>query len=205
VVLAGILLPFALACASQQTPDPADPHRYRLSGSGTHWDVVGEDRVLDDLMPRYPEFFALILDPSHTEEPDLLVLRDDLERQPVDRRNYDALNSIAIGYFELNYRGETLRGERGFLSAGFHTAKLVAVPWRAYGDIEDPDLRDAILDFFEDVASGEKLGSSATRGRITAIVASLEPKETDEKRRIRIRRVVRQLSEATPSAEASPF
>ena len=32
--------------------------RYRLANSGTHWGVVGRDRVLDDLRPRYPDYFA---------------------------------------------------------------------------------------------------------------------------------------------------
>ena len=45
-----------------------DPMRYRLAHSGTHWDRVGEDRVLEDLQPRYPDFFAVVLDPSHTGE-----------------------------------------------------------------------------------------------------------------------------------------
>jgi hypothetical protein len=189
--LAGLAL--VLACAS--APE-AHPDRYRLARSGTHWDVVGEDRVLEDLRPRYPDFFVVVLDPSRSHEPDLRPLRDDLEHEPVDRRNYDALNAVAIAYFELNYRGEAARERAavGFLSAGFRAAKLVAVPWRAYGEIQEPRLRDAILDFFEDVASGEKLGSARTRSRLTRIVGSLERKESDPARLARIHDLVERLA-----------
>ncbi len=190
-----------LGCTSPP-PEP-DPLRYRLAGSGSHWDVVGDDRVLDDLQPRYPKFFAVLLDPSRSDEPDLLELREDLEHAPVDRRNYDALNAIAIAYYEMNYRGEAsrLRANVEFLSAGFRAAKIVAVPWRAYGEIADPELRDAILDFFADVASGEKLATRRTRGRITRIVASLEPKEPDGGRRERIRDILRTLEAAERESE----
>lgn len=165
-----------------------DPLRYRLAESGTHWDRVGSDRVLEDLRPRYPEYFAVVLDPARSDEPPVRTLRDDLERRPVDRRNYDALNALAIGYFELNYRSETFRDEAGlgFLSGGFRTAKLLAVPWRAYGEIEDPRLRDAILDFYEDAGTSAKLGASATAGRLMGIVGSLAAKEPDHRRRRRI-------------------
>ena len=174
---------------------PPVAERYRLSGSGTHWDVAGDDRVLDDLMPRYPDFFELILDPARGDDPDLLELRDDLEREPADRRNYDALNALAIAYFEINSRGESQRDAPGmsFMGQGFRAAKIVAVPWRAYSEIVTPRLRDAILDFFEDVASGEKLATQRTRGRITRIVASLEKKETDPGRLKRIRTMVASL------------
>lgn len=180
------------ACAA-----PPDPLRYRLSNSGEHWDVAGHDRVLDDLRPHYPDFFRVVLDPSRSDEADLLELRDDLERVPVDRRNYDALNAIAIAYFELNHRSEDSRNGQGleFLSAGMRAAKLVAVPWRAYGEIEDPRLRDAILDFFADVASGEKSATRRTRGRIVRVVSSLEPKEPDPTRRARIRAILLTLQE----------
>ena len=187
----------ALACAS-------DPQRYRLTGSGTAWDVAGEDRVLEDVQPRYPAFFEIVLDPARSDEPDLLAVREDLEHVPVDRRNYDALNAVAIAYFEINYRGERSRGgqDMAFLTAGFRAAKLVAVPWRAYGDISEPRLRDAILDFFADVASGEKLASRRTRVRVTRIVASLERKEPDPERRERILSILHTLEAAQVEAEA---
>ena len=46
----------------------------------------------------------------------------------MDQRNFDALNALAIGYFELNFRAEAERG-RGFdfLSGSFRTAKLLAI------------------------------------------------------------------------------
>lgn len=185
VLLAGLSI--VLAGCLDASPDPL---RYRLANSGTHWDAVGEDRVLEDLWPRYPEFFANLTDPRHQEELDLRPLRADLEHRPVDRRNYDALNAVAIGYFELNYRAETLRGKLAYLGASFRSAHLLAIPWRAYGEIEDPALRDAILSFFEDAASGEKLGSAATASRLGPVVASLERKESDAGRRSRIRALI---------------
>ena len=66
--------------------------------------------MLDDLQPLYPEFFEVILDPTRSDLPDVRPVRDDLERQPVTRRNFDALNSVAIAYFETNYRAEAGRG-----------------------------------------------------------------------------------------------
>ncbi len=180
---------WALACASSQVGGTdADAMRYRLADSGSHWDIVGQDRVLDDLQPRYPDFFAVVLDPGRSDEPPTRRIRLHLEHAPVDRRNYDALNAVAMAYFELNYRGETSRGnaDMGFVSAGFRTAKLAAIPWRAYGEIQDPNLRDAILDFFQDAGQGNKLGAQATAGRLSRIVASLAPKEPDPVRRARI-------------------
>lgn len=165
------------------------PDRYRLAGSGAHWDVVGADRVVEDLVPRYPVLFEVILDPEETREPDLRPLRDDLERSPVDRRSFDALNAIAVAYFELNYRAQSDRGGSRYLADSFRAAKLLAVPWRAYGEISDPALRDAILDFFEDAATGEKLAARETAGRLVSIIESLERKEPDPERRERMRRV----------------
>ncbi len=191
-----------MACAGAA---PSDPLRYRLAHSGSHWDTVGTDRVLEDLQPRYPDFFAVVLDPARPEEPDLRPLRTDLERRPVDRRNYDALNAVAIGYFELNYRGEAARGRMGFLSIGFRAAQLAALPWRAYGEIDDGALRDAILDFFEDASRGEKLGSARTAGRLGEVVGSLERKESDPDRLRRIaaiRERMRWASDAARGGEA---
>jgi hypothetical protein len=199
-VLAALL---SAGCAF--TPD-AGAMRYRLAGSGTHWDVVGEDPVLDDLLPRYPAFFEVILDPARTDEADLLPLRDDLEADPVSRRNYDALNAVAVGYFELNYRGEAARvGEStsgvGFLTAGFRAAHLLGIPWRAYGDIEDAELRDAILDFFTDAASGTKLATARTVGRLERIVGSLAAKEDDPQRSARIEHLVGEIQESAAQVE----
>jgi hypothetical protein len=129
----------------------------------------------------------VILDPGSTRDPDLRPLRHDIERQPVDRFNYDALNAVAVGYFELNYRAG-LQGPTYFAD-NFRAAKLLAVPWKAYGLTDDPGLRDAILDFFEDAGSGEKLGTAATAPRLARIVASLEAKESDPDRRARILRL----------------
>jgi len=183
------------ACAGPGA-GPGDALRYRLANSGTHWDIVDGDRVLADLRPRYPEFFAVVLDPARSDEPPVLRLRDDLEHVPVDRRNFDALNALAIGYFELNYRSESARddGGIGFLTGGFRSAHLLAIPWRAYGETADPRLRDAILDFYEDAGTGAKLGAAATAGRLVRIVGSLAAKEPDPDRRARIEALAARLA-----------
>ncbi len=170
----------------------SDPNRYRLTGSGEHWDVVGRDRVFDDLQPRYGDFFEVVLDPATTRLPDTRRVRDDLERTPVDRRNYDALNAVAIAYFEVNYRAEQNRGALAYLGLSQNAAKLLAVPWRAYGETEEARLRAAILDFFEDASRGEKLLSAATAPRVARIVASLARKESDPGRRARIAELARE-------------
>jgi hypothetical protein len=173
-----------------------DPMRYRLSDSGSHWDVSGADRVFDDVSPRYPEFFARVLDPASIQDLDLRELRDDLERRPADRRNYDALNAVAIAYFELNYRAQALRGSPRYLTHSFQAAKLLAIPWRAYGEIQEHALREAILDFFEDAARGGKLEAATTAGRLGPIVRSLERKEADPKRLARIRALAARIEAA---------
>ena len=189
----------AIACS-----ESGGMHAYRLGGSGDGWEVAGADRVLDDLRPRYPEFFAVILDPARSDEPSLLPLREDLERQPSDRRNFDALNAIAIGYFELNHRSESERADAsvGFLTGGFRAAHLLAVPWRAYGEIVDPRLRDAILDFFEDAGTGEKRAASVTARRLVPIVRSLADKESDPARLARIESLARRIGK--PKARSEP-
>ncbi|MCL4683705.1 hypothetical protein KJ059_03025 [Myxococcota bacterium] len=200
VALAAASIGVVIACGGGREPDSQGPpavDRYRLTGSGTHWDESGQDRVVEDLMPRYPEFFAVILDPSDSREPNLREIRDDLERDAVDRRNFDALNAVAIGYFELNYRAQSDRGGSRYLSDSFRAAKLLAVPWRAYGEVEDARVRDAILDFFEDAATGEKLATRETAGRIEAIVAGLERKETDPQRLQRIETLRLRITSST--------
>jgi hypothetical protein len=116
----------------------------------------------------------------------------------VTRRNYDALNAVALAYFELNARAESNRGRETYLSESTRATHLVAVPWRAYGEVQDPALRGAILDFFEDAASGEKLLSDRTSGRLTRVVDSLAGKEQDPERQERIRVIVERLSQASP-------
>jgi len=174
-----------VACATQ-----SDPSRYRLAHSGSHWDVADGKRVFESVRSRYPDFFEVVLDPERGDDPDIRTLRADLEREPADRRNFDALNALAIAYFEYNYRAEAARGDGlGYLSRSFQSAKLLAIPWRSYSLQSDPGLRDAILDFFEDAGRGEKLGTAATAPRLIEIVASLEAKEADPARRARIRAI----------------
>ena len=170
-LLTALVLAF-VGCSSTRAPHP---DHSRLPHSGPHGDVAGSDRVFEDLEPRYPEFFEVILDPSTSHLPNLRTLRDDLERVPVDRRNFDALNAVAIAYFETNYRAEADRGDgMVYLALSQRSAKLLAVPWRAYGETDDAPLRSAILDFFEDAGSGEKLNTEATAPRLVRIVGSLE-------------------------------
>ncbi len=182
-------------------PAGPDPLSYQLGHSGDHWDTVSGREFIPELQGRYPEYFEVILDPADTREPDLRPLRDDLERNPTDLRSYDALHALAVGYFELNYRGNSSPGGPYYLADNFRAAKLVAVPWRAYGQIDDGALRDAILDFFEDAASGEKLATAATAPRLARVVASLEAKETDDPdRRERIRLLAERLAALEPAS-----
>ena len=185
-----------LACAGARGPDTASAARYRLGQSGAEWTRSGDDRVLDDLRPRHPNFFARVFDQKSKDDIDLRTLRDDLERAPVDRRNYDALNALAIGYFELNARAEELRGSgnTAYLGGSMQVAKLAGVPWRAYREIQEPALRDAILDFFADAARGEKPGTARTNARLASIVDSLAKHELDPARHARIREITQRLA-----------
>ena len=194
-LLACVFTALALACASGPAP-VADPARYRLATSGADWTKAGRDALLADLEPRYPGYFRSVFDEPGQRDIDLRALREDLERDPLDRRNYDALNALAIGYFELNARAERLRGsgDSAYLGGSMQVAKLAAVPWRAYREIHDASLRDAILDFFADAARGEKPGSASTNARLAAIVESLEKRETNAARRERIRRIATRLA-----------
>jgi hypothetical protein len=197
IFTAGLL---AIGCAGLTG---INPEQYRLTESGSHWDVSGRDRVFDDLRPRYAEFFDIILDPTKARVPDLLTLRDDLERSPVDRRNFDALNAIAIAYYESNFRAESSRGDgMVYLALSQRCAKLLAVPWRAYGETTEPALRSAILDFFQDASSGHKLEAASTAPRLIRIVRSLEKKESDPDRITRIREVTRSLEVMAASLDA---
>jgi len=166
-----------------------DAMGYRLAHSGENWADDGERTLVADLRERYPSFFEVILDPGDTRDPDVRLLRSDLEHVPVEARNFDALNAVAIAYFELNYRAQSARGGGFYLGNSFRAAHLLAIPWRAYSEVQDAALRDAILDFFEDAGSGEKLGTAATAPRLADIVASLAPKEQDPERRARIERL----------------
>jgi len=174
-----------VGCATP--PTNGGPEHYRLTESGEQWNVAGDDRVLEDLHRRYPEFLGHVLDPMQRGDFDLRSIRRDLEHVPVDRRNFDALNAIAISYFELNHRAEADPGGPGYFDDSFRAAKLLALPWKAYGLVDDPDLRDAILDFFEDAGTGGKLDTASTAPRLARIVESLESKETDAVRLARIR------------------
>jgi hypothetical protein len=195
----------ALALAVAACSEGPEPMRYELAHSGTHWDVTRSGRrIVDELRPRYPEFFDVILDPADTREPDLRPLRDDLERDPVGPHSYDALHAVAIAYFELNYRANASPGGPNYLSDNFRAAKLLALPWQAYGRVEDGALRDAILDFFEDAGSGEKLATATTAPRLARIVASLEEKEkAHEGRRARIGHLAGELRSAGMRGDGS--
>ncbi len=191
--LVALSLGLSVACVAA-----TDPERYRLAHSGTGWSAVGRDAVLDDLRPRYPEYFAAVLRPERSASLDLRPLRGDLERVPVDRRNFDALNAVAIGYFELNRYAETARDDERYVFRSMRAAELVAMPWKAYGLVDDARLREAVLDFFEDVASGEKRESARTASRLASTVGSLERKESDPGRIARIREIRSRLEAQFP-------
>lgn len=169
--------------------------------------MAGADPVLADLEPRYAEFFAVILDPDQTEDPPILALREDLEASHDGRAAFDALNAVAVAYFELNSRAQRgLEDETGgahYLSDSFRATKLLSIPWRAYADLENPKLRDAILDFYEDIALGRKRDAETTAARITPLVRSLEKKESDPLRLARIRAMAGRL-EALEAAARHP-
>lgn len=183
-----LLLLLVAACAT-----PGDPMSYRLAETGSHWSDGEGAEVLAEGRERYPEFFDVLLDPSVVREFDTRPLRDDLERSPVDRRNFDALHAVAIAYFELNYRAESDRGGGLYLGNSMLAAQLVAVPWRAYSEVQDPRLRGAILDFFEDAGTGEKIGSAGTAPRLARVVGSLAKKEPDPARHARIEALAARL------------
>lgn len=174
-----------------------DPKAYRLADSGAEWRFAGDDPVLADLEPRYPEFFAVVLDPRQSEEPPILALREDLEAEGDGRERYDALNAVAIAYFELNSRAQRgLEDERqgsNYFSDSFRATKLLSIPWRPYAQIENARLRDAILDFYEDITRGGKRDAATTAPRITRLVVSLEKKEPNPARRERIRAMASRL------------
>ncbi len=184
-----------LAC----TTAPSGPSRYRLADEGS-W-RVGGGPVQEELESRYPELFEVVLDPSSTRDPNLRPLRADLERQPVSRANYDALNAAALGYFAFNERARPDGAPEHYLVDSFRATKLAAVPWGAYGRVDDGTLRDAILDFYQDVATGEKPGVAQTAGRLASVVASLERKESDPARLARIRRLSEELAAWVPGPE----
>ena len=52
--VAVFLIAAMLACVTR-----SDSNRYRLAGSGDHWDVAGEDRVFDDLRPKKLSYLGL--------------------------------------------------------------------------------------------------------------------------------------------------
>ena len=167
---------------------------YRLVDSGSHWEVSEGKHLLDDLKQRYPEFFELIFDPVTNRVPELKDLRADLEHHPVDRRNFDALNAIAIGFFEISYRAEAQKGSGlHYMGQSFRAARVAAVLWRAYGEASDFRLRDAIIDFFEDAANGQKLGARTTARTLAQMVASIQRQEKDPVRAARLRRAVHAL------------
>ncbi len=183
-----VVLGLMVGCAGS-----GDTTGYRLGG----WDMASH-QVPTGLQDRYPDFFSIVLDPNSGADPNLLRIRDDLERQPVTSVNYDALNATAIGYFTMNQRAESERGGPSYLGNSFSAAKLIAVPWRAYGVTDDGALREAILDFFADIAGGEKNASARTASRLARVVASLTKKERDPKRLQRIEEIVDRLAAQIP-------
>jgi cellulose biosynthesis protein BcsQ len=161
---------------------------YRLAVRGVQLQEDGQ-RILHQLKTRYRDFFAMILDPVTNCVPDMKELQTDLERYPVDQRNFDAVNAIALGFFEISYRAEAQKGSgMHYMGQSFRAARVAAVLWRAYGEVRDERLRDAIIDFFEDAARGEKLGARTTARTLAQMVASIERQELDPARAARLQR-----------------
>lgn len=191
----GLAVALAAACASK-----AGVQSYRLGDTGPNGSRRAQQTVLADLREHYPAYFAVVLDPTSVLDPDLRPLERNLEKHPVDRENFDALNAVAIGYFEMyaRTRPDPSTGERGspYFADSFRTAKLIAVPSRAYGEILDPKLRDAILDFFADISEAQQPGNRRSRVGLARTVASLENKEPNPERKARIRQIVAGLGGA---------
>jgi len=172
----------------------ANPLAYQLAGTSSHWELAEGKRLLVELRARYPKFFELIFDPVTNRVPELEELRQDLERHPADRQNFDALNAIAIGFFEISYRAEAQKGSGlHYMGQSFRAARVAAVLWRAYGETRDERLRDAIIDFFEDAASGQKLGARTTARTLAQMVASIQRQEPDPVRAARLQRASQAL------------
>ena len=183
------LLPLLLAaCATTTAPRSS----YRLGGDAP-------DGLEAELTAAYPEFFAIVMDPTDHREPDLRPLRAHLESDPTTPESFDALNAIAFAYFSLNHQAESDPGGTHYLTDSFRTAKIVAVPWRAYGEIEDGALRDAILDFFADASFGSHPKSEGTAPRLLRVVDSLRRKESDPARLARIESIVEGLAALSPA------
>jgi hypothetical protein len=148
----------------------------------------------------YPEVFRAVDDPDETGELDVRGLRRDLGHVPVDDRNYRALYAVAVAFFELHERAELDRGGERYFAYSFQATKMMAIPWRLYGEIPEPGLRSIILDFYEDVLFGDKPGLEVVRGRYTRVVADLARKEADPQLRARIAGLVGRARELTPEA-----
>jgi cellulose biosynthesis protein BcsQ len=172
----------------------ASPLGYQLAGASSHSELPEGKRLLAELRARYPHFFELIFDPVTNRVPELEELRADLERHPADRRNFDALNAIAVGFFEISYRAEAQKGSGlHYMGQSFRAARVAAVLWRAYGETRDEGLRDAIIEFFEDAASGQKLGARTTARTLAQMVASIQRQEPDPVRAARLQRASQAL------------
>ena len=183
-----------LACATADGPVPATDD-YPFSGVRR----IGNSPAAAQARVDYPELFAAVDAPDRLEEIDTRILREDLSRQPVGSRNYRALWATALAFFELHQRAEKQRGGGLYFAYSFQATKMIAVPWRPYGELPDPKLRSAILDFYEDVLFGAKPGLSAVRGRYIRIVSDLGEKERDPALRTRIGEMVGRAEDLTPT------
>ena len=182
-----------LACATANGPVPATDD-YPFTGLRR----IGDSPAAVQARVDYPELFAAVDTPDRLEEIDTRILRADLFRQPVGPGNYRALWATAVAFFELHGRAEKQRGGGLYFAYSFQATKMIAVPWRPYGELPDPKLRSAILDFYEDVLFGEKPGLSAVRGRYIRIVSDLGEKERDPALQTRIGEMLRRAKELTP-------
>ena len=192
-----LLAAIILACASAPAPDAYLLAEGAPAGDGRRWSEMRASPLARERARAYPAFFAVVLDPAREQDPDTRPLRDDLESRPAGPHSYRALNAVAFAYFELNYRAQSDPGGRHYLADSFRAAKIVAIPWRAYGEIEDPALRHAILDFFADAASGAQEMSRSTAPRLLRVVDSLRRKEADPERIARIDAIVATLAAST--------
>ncbi len=184
----------ASACASAGRSAGDGDLAYPFAGLSS---VRGTDAAAE-ARSAYPVVFQVVDDPAQTEEVDARPLRRDLSHVPVDGRSYRALRAIAVAFFELHARAERRRGEGLYFVYSFQATKVIAIPWRLYGEIPDVGLRSVILDFYEDVMFGAKPGLGPVRGRYTRMVADLARKESDAALLARIEELVDRARALTP-------
>lgn len=177
-----------IACAG-----PASPRSYRMADVKPPVDLA--DPAFAPLRKRYGPFFVRVKNVRNAPSADTRGLASDLEAKPVAERNYKALNALALAYFYLyGQRARWPGGAEKFFGSTF-PASLLALPWSAYKVRRDPELRDAILAFFEDLVRREGMVRGTNARLLASNLGALELREKDPGRRERLRALGETLRE----------